>query len=505
MKHINKISIVLIAGFVLAGCSKLDEKHRDALVGQNAANVTAADILKNIYEGDIRDFMGQENVWAIQEHTGDQVVGPTRGGDWDDNGIWRVLNQHTWDANHNFIRGAFNALGKVVFDATDALARNPTPQQAAEAKFLRAFANFFFIEGWNQAPYREDLVDLTKDAPVRKGSDGLNYVIAELEAALPALPNGPAYTANKNACRALLMKCYLTKGVVANRAAPTFAAADMNKVIQLADDIIATGATLNPSYFGNFDKNNNSSIENIFTGINFGGTSSGNVRSRYFCSLHYNQNPSGWNGFTTLSDFYDKFEAGDVRRGQAYAGVTNVSGLRVGLLQGQQFNQSGVALQDRKGNPLSFTRAVKAIETDPNTLEVTGIRVVKYPPDYTSGDNVDNDYVFLRYSDVLLMKAEAIQRGGTATLAQTPLILVNLVRARSGASPLASVNADQLLDERAREFYWEGWRRIDLIRFGKFNAATQVRTRVSSPDRMLFPIPAQQIAVNPNLEQNPGY
>jgi starch-binding outer membrane protein, SusD/RagB family len=503
MKHINKLSIILAAGLVFTGCSKLDEKHRDALVGQNAANVTAADILKNIYEGDIRDFMGQENVWAIQEHTGDQVVGPTRGGDWDDNGIWRVLNQHTWDANHNFIRGAFNALGKVVFDATDALSRNPSAQQAAEAKFLRAFANFFFIEGWNQAPYRDDLTDLTKDAPVRKGS--------ELEAALPALPNGPAYIANKNACRALLMKCYLTKGVVANRAAPTFAAADMNKVIQLADDIIATGATLNANYFANFDKNNNSSTENLFTGINFGGTSSGNVRSRYFCSLHYNQNPSGWNGFTTLSDFYDKFEATDVRRGVAYPGVTNVSGLRVGLLQGQQFNQSGVALQDRKGNPLSFTRAVKAIETDPNTLEVTGIRVVKYPPDYTSGDNVDNDYVFLRLADVLLMKAEAILRGGTGTSAgpygSTALSIVNYLRTQPSrnATALAAVTLPQLLDERAREFYWEGWRRQDLIRFGAFNAATQVRTRVSSPDRMLFPVPAQQIAVNPNLEQNPGY
>lgn len=507
MKYIKQVSIIILTGLIFSGCSKLDEKHRDALVGVNAANVTATDILKSIYEGDIRDFMGQENVWAIQEHTGDQVVGPTRGGDWDDNGIWRVLNQHTWDANHNFIRGAFNALGRIVFNATDALQRNPTPQQAAEAKFLRAFANYFYIEGWNQAPYRDNLTDLTETPLVRKGIDGMNYIITELEAALPALPNGPVTKANKNACRALLMKAYLTKGVVVNRAAPTHTAADMNKVIQYADEIIATGATLTPGYFDNFSKNNNVlSTENLFTGENFGGTSSGNVRSRYFCSLHYNQTPSGWNGFTTLSDFYGKFDAADTRRGQAYPGVTNVSGLRVGLLLGQQFDQNGVALQDRKGNPLAFTAAVKAIETDPNTLEVTGIRVVKYPPDLTNGDNVDNDYVFLRLGDVLLMKAEAIQRGGTATLGQTTLSLVNSVRARSGAPALVgSVSADQLLDERARELYWEGWRRIDLVRFGKFNNPTLVRTAASSPDRMLFPIPAQQIAVNPNLEQNPGY
>lgn len=510
MKSNRTIGFIFLAATAMFSCTKLEEKQRDALVGTSAASVTPADILKSIYEQNIREFMGQENLWAIQEHTGDQVVGPTRGGDWDDNGIWRVLNQHTWDANHNFIRGAFENLGRISFNATDVLARNPSAQQAAEARFLRAFVNFFFIEGWDQAPYREDLTDLTKVPLVRKGTDGLNYVITELEAALPALPNGPTNIANKNACRALLMKCYLTKALVANRTAPTHNAADMNKVIQYADQIINSGSTsLNNNYFQNFAKDNNTSNENIFTGINFGGTSSGNVRSRYFCSLHYNQTPSGWNGFTTLSDFYDKFENVDIRRGQAYPGVTDVSGLRVGLLLGQQFNQTGTPLKDRKGNPLAFTRQVKAIETDPNTLEVTGIRVVKYPPDLTSGDNVDNDYVFLRLADVLLMKAEAILRGGTGTTAgtygSTAVSIVNSIRTVRGASNLASVSLDQLLDERGRELYWEGWRRMDLIRFGKFNAPTQVRTAASAPTRMLFPVPAQQLAVNPNLSQNPGY
>jgi hypothetical protein len=384
------------------------------------------------------------------------------------------------------------------------LANNPSAQQAAEARFLRAYANFQWVEGWNQVPYREPGGDPLATPKVRKGAEALDYVISELEAIKAALPNGGGVNvvnANKDACRVLLMKAYLTKGVISNRSAPTFAPADMNKVVALADEI--TGYTLNSNYFDNFAPNNGAlSTENIFTGENIGGVSSGGVRSRYFCSLHYNNNPSGWNGFTTLADFYDKFDASDSRRSASYPGVTNVSGLRVGLLFGQQFDQNGVALKDRKNNPLSFTKAVALNETG-NNLEVTGVRVVKYAPDYSNGDNVNNDFVIYRYSDVLLMRAEAILRGATQVGA-TPLQSVNAVRARAGAPALASITLDQLIDERGREFYWEGLRRQDLIRFGKFLAPNALKPATDA-SRLLFPIPAQQLAGNPNLTQNPGY
>jgi hypothetical protein len=317
------------------------------------------------------------------------------------------------------------------------------------------------------------------------------------------LPDAPVNRANKNAARVLLMKCYLTKGVMANRAAPTFAKADMDQVIALANTIMAGSYTLTPNFFDNFAPTNHVlSTENIWTAENIGGSSSGNVRSRWFLTLHYNQNPSGWNGFTTLSDFYSKFDANDKRRGgDPYPGMTNVSGIRPGFLVGQQVDQNGVALKDRTGAPLSFTPQVKLTETGSN-LEVTGIRVVKYPIDYTGGDNSNNDYVYFRLADVMLMKAEAILRGGTDP--QTPLQLVNLVRARSGATALGSVTLDALLDERGRELYWEGYRRMDLIRFGKYLQAWQEKA-TSDPKVLIFPIPARSLAANPNLVQNPGY
>jgi starch-binding outer membrane protein, SusD/RagB family len=501
----------------MLSCSKLDEKLNGEISGQEAQSLFGSGTTPNItpllnaaYES-LRTFQTQDVVWASQEHTTDEVIGPTRGGDWDDNGIWRVLHNHKWDADHNFLRNSWTDLGRVIFATTDILRFNPPTQQAAETRFLRAFAMFWLVDGWNSVPYRENTADPREIPKVRKGTEALDYIIAELNAALPGLPNyaaGQQFIASKDAARVLLMKCYLNKGVVANRQAPTFAAADMNQVITLADQIIQSGNySLNANFFDNFARNNDViSMEDIFTGRNLGGTNSGNVRSRWFCTLHYNQNPSGWNGFTTLSDFYNKFDPSDARRGgNAYPGVTNVSGIRPGFLVGQQFDQNGVALKDRKGNPLSFTPAVKLKETGDN-LEVTGIRVVKYPPDYTNGDNVDNDYVFFRYADVLLMKAEALLRGGTATAVAptTALAAVNVVRARAGAAASGSVNLDQLLDERGREFYWEGWRRNDLVRFGKFLNAWQEKP-ASGPERLLFPIPNRALASNPNLAQNPGY
>lgn len=493
----------------MLSCSKLDEKlgnqTSDAGGSGGSGGISAANILAGAYEGMRGPYQDQSRVWASQQHTTDETIGPTRAGDWDDNGVWRVLHSHQWDANHGFLADTYRDLGRVVFSTTDLLRFNPTAQQAAEGRLLRAMAMFSLVDGWDQVPYRENTADPNEVPKVRQGTAALDYIITELNAIVGNLPTAPVNRANRDAARVLLMKCYLNKAVVANRAAPSFAAADMNQVITLANQIISSGAyTLTPEYFNNFAPTNSVlSTENIWTAENIGGSSSGNVRSRWFCTLHYNQNPSGWNGFTTLSDFYGKFAAGDRRRGGAYPGQTNVSGLQIGFLVGQQFDQNGVALKDRTGAPLAFTPEVKAVETGRN-LEVTGIRVLKYPIDYTGGDNSNNDYVYFRYADVLLMKAEAILRGGNDPSGQTALQLVNLVRARSGAPALASVNLDQLLDERGREFYWEGWRRNDLIRFGKFLQAWQEKP-ASDPKRLLFPIPARSLAANPNLKQNTGY
>ncbi|MFM7839966.1 MAG: RagB/SusD family nutrient uptake outer membrane protein [Chitinophagaceae bacterium] len=487
--------VVLVISFA---CTKLEQNQRGAL-NIESGSVNAAGLLQSTYESLNNPFQDQSRFWAAQEHTTDECIGPTRGPDWDDNGVWRVLHSHSWNADHQFLGDTYRELLQTQFAASSVLEKSPTPQQAAEARFIRALSTFCVLDGWDQVPYRADLKDLTKLPETKKGAAAADFLITELTAIINDLPAGPIIKANKNAARALLMKLYLNKGVYANRAAPTFAAGDMAQVIALADQM--TGYTLTTNYYDNFGSDNSAkSTEIIYALENSNGVRGGNNQSRWYCTLHYNQRPSGWNGFTTLSDFYDKFEATDKRRGDAYTGVTDVSGLRVGLLFGQQLDQTGAALKDRSGAPLSFTREVKLKETGTN-LEVTGIRVIKYPPDYSKEFPAENEYVVFRYADVLLMKAEALHRTGKTADA---LAIVNQIRTKRGATALASLNEQALLDERGRELYWEGWRRNDLVRFGKFLGAWQEKA-ASGAERLLFPIPNEQLAVNPNLTQNPGY
>ena len=397
---------------------------------------------------------------------------------------------------------------------------NPTAQEAAEARFIRALSMFWVLDGYDQVPYREDLTNYKITPKTLKGTEAADFIVSELNAIIGTLPEGPAYTANKNAAKALLMKVYLNKGVYANRAAPTFDPADMNKVISLADEIITSNKyQLNDAYFDIFAPDNDvKSNESIYSFFNSASANRGsNVRGFAFMVSHYNMNPGGWNGFSTLSDFYDKFQANDKRLGGYYpypAGLPN-PGQRtnIGFLIGQQYNlTTGVPLNARSPAtaPLSFTRAVKINEPDPNTLEFTGIRVIKYAYDYaTAGDQKNNDYVMFRLADILLMKAEAILRGGTGTAAgtygSTAKDIVNSIRAKRGVTDLAAVDLAALLDERGRELYWEGWRRQDLIRYGKYLQAWQEKAADAGTTHLLFPIPSSQLAVNPNLTQNPGY
>jgi len=503
MKNIYIIlSTVLILSF--SGCTKLDEKLNGQIGDAGIGSGNVASLLTASYTAMRNPYQGPWGWWSLQEFPSDEAIVPTRAGDWDDNGAWRALHLHKWAADHSRISDTFRDLNSVSYASTNVLGFNPTPSQAAQARFLRAFSQFSVLDGWGQVPYREPGELVTLPSKVRKAPEAIAYIIAELTAIIPDLPDAPEFNANKDAAKVLLMKCYLNKGAFLNRTVPTFDPADMAKVITLADEITATGKyALTAKYYDNFAPTNNVlSKENIFTAQNIGGSDAGALKDIWVPGLHYNQNPSGYNGFATLSDFYNKFEPTDTRLGGDYPGMTSVSGVKVGFLIGQQFNQSGVALKDRRGNNLIFTPEVSIIERDPNHLEVAGIRVVKYVIDYAnlSTNLAENDWVYFRYADVLMMKAEALLRTGQSGPALT---LVNSIRTLRGASAFGSLTLDNLLDERGREFFWEGLRRQDLIRFGKFLVPWQEKP-TDDPKYLVFPIPDNQLG-NTNLVQNPGY
>lgn len=537
-KKISKFALPFLGMMIFAGCTRLDENLNSTLTSSQVAATpgSTAGLVAAAYS-DLGGLLhSQDLLFCLQENTTDEALVPTRGGDWDDNGVWRVLHAHTWNADHQYILNVFNTLNRLNFDATNVLLFKPTAAQAAEARFLRAFALYNLLDLYGQYPFREPGENLLNAPVVKSGADGIDFIISELNAILPTLPTtNPISRVTPDAARVLLMKCYLNKGAFLNRAAPTFAASDMQQVITIGNSIIASNKySFTANYFDNFSVDNDTkSREGIFTYPNTSGVAANNggPQARWNMTLHYNSytpvNPNaGWNGFSTISDFYSSFNTTAApttfgptdtlldRRlgGRYYQGATNISGLRPGFLVNQQFNEAGVALKDRKGAPLAYTPAIAAnqIETGAN-LEVTGIRVVKYVPDYANyGGPAGNDLMIFRYADVFLMVAEARQRTGDVAGALT---MVNQLRAARGALPLtsmATVNVNNvedprtLLAERGRELYWESVRRTDLIRFGVFLKPWQYKTSLDAKN-LVFPVPSQALAANPNLKQNTGY
>jgi hypothetical protein len=548
----NKIFIagsLMLLG-ALAGCTKLDEKLNSSLTNGQTADALGASgtglLLATAYADFGNPYMGDVGqILNLTGNSSDESLVPTRGGDWDDNGAWRVMHNHTWNADLGSLLNTFNSLNKINFDATNVLAFNPTASQGAEARFLRAYALYQLLDLYGQYPFRNPGDNLLNAPEVKSGAAAVDFIISELNAILPNLPAASAnmnYKANPDAARALLMKCYLNKGAFANRANPTFADADMQQVITLGNAIISSGRySYTSNYFDNFSSDNGAkSKEGIFAYQNSSGVSANNggLHSHWMNTLHYNMytayNPNaGWNGFSTVAEFYNSFGVASAATqtpndtlldkrlgGRYYSGATDISGLRPGLLIGQQYNENGIALKDRKtpANNLAFNPGIAAnmIELG-NNLEITGIRVVKYVPDYSSSGAYytgpsGNDFHFIRYPDVVLMVAEAKLRAATPDVPGA-LALVNGLRTARGASTVASmplVNTSNVYDpatllaERGRELYWENVRRTDLIRFGVFLKPWAYKPS-DDPKNLLYPVPSQSLAANPNLKQNPGY
>ena len=137
--------------------------------------------------------------------------------------------------------------------------------------------------------------------------------------------------------------------------------------------------------------------------------------------------------------------------------------------------------------------------------ERNGIRIVKYPQRNGDGNPAPtNDFVFMRFSEALLMRAEAVLRGGSGADATAD---INAIRNRAGAAPLGSATLDDLYNEIKMELNSEtniaGQRRVQ-IRFGTYSNTWELKT-AQDDFRVLFPIPQTALGSNPNLVQNPGY
>ena len=523
----KRLVLVAMAPVLIGNCTALTEVPKDALTPDNAFT-TEEEILAgvaSVYAG-LRGTMW--GYWNLSEITTDELVVPTRGSDWYDNGRWLEIHRQGWQENSGSALDDMNGMWNDLFsgvaranlmisviEASNAASKDQT---LAELRTLRAFYYYLLQSMFGGVP----LVTNTEVSQRARATrpEIFAFIESELVAAEPLLPNSwPASQygrVTKGAANAILASLYLNAAVF-NRETGVSATSYNScatitigagtacaAAIAAADKVINSGQyNINGSWAANFSTDNTTaSAENIFVVVHTAQPDLG--MSLPMRALHYNQLvPSPWNGFAALADTYRAFNAGDARR--------NI------FLIGQQYSyNTGAAVQDRTGNPLIFTDTIANIES---AAENEGPRLMKFPPlpGAPDGNSHPNDFTFFRLSEMYLIKAEAQNESGQTAAA---IANINLVRARhfSPPSPIAAgLSAaqvrDAILNERLFELAGEAKRRNDLIRYGRFTAARrscqQNIAACNNPARpdyvILMPIPLTQMQNNTLLVQNPGY
>lgn len=510
-----------LLGVIMAACS-LDIDESDSFLTKGGSDIfngveNPGAQLTTIYNNIRSQAENQANLYALTEVTTDELVVPTRGTDWGDNGVWRTLHVHTYGPTHTQILDTWNEKNSAVLRCTEIIDPKTTTATAleiAQAKFARAYNMWIVIDFWGVQPFRNpsDGPDVLPSVMTR--IEAYDMIVKDLTDAIAGLPASNPTSSDKNmpvksTARFFLAKVKLNAAVYKG----SYGASDLQDVIDLVNSIEGDGYGLVNNYF------------EIFHGPTFANTDviwsvAAGAGNRMWNGLHYNQGhpdntAGGWNGFSTFTDFYDKFEGPandnsfgkgqEERRGYtqtlATTNGTN-NGFGFGFQLGQMYgfkDGAAVALKNRTGQPLAFTKEYPGLV---GNTEVTGMRLLKYSPAngaYTSG------VVMARFADAHLMRAEAMLRKGQAG---TALAEVNKLRAKRANTPaLGAMDETEMLDERARELYTEGWRRNDLIRFGKYNAPKEFMPAAEGGDdhTNLFPIPSSALLTNPNLVQNPGY
>lgn len=355
----------------------------------------------------------------------------------------------------------------------------------AEAKFLRAQAYYHLLDLYGNVPFVDETTFGTVPNQIKR-ADLFNYVesqLLEVSNELKAPKMNEYGRADQAAAWSLLARLYLNSKVYTGTE-------KYGEVITYTQKVISAGYALNSSYANLFLADNHiNNPENIFSIVYDGVNTQTNGGTTFLvhAAIGGTMNPAefgvngGWGGIRTTKALVNKFEANDLR-GRFYK--------------------------------------------DGQTLEINdlgnfndGYAFIKYKNVKSNGtpgvhDNwVEADLPVYRLGDIYLMYAEATVRGGAGGNMATALGYVNALRARSNASQISVLDLNFILDERSRELSWELTRRTDLIRFGKFTTSAylwpwkgNVKDGIAVAEyRNLFPIPNNDLVVNPNLVQNPGY
>jgi len=509
---------------LLAACS-LDESPRDQ-IPEEEAYTTATALYQNCvatlynYIGGSADGQGLQGtcrgVYDLQTFGSDEAMLPTRGGDWYDGGLWQDMYRHTWTAGHDLPKNAWLYLYKVIalcnrsIEQLDAhrslLTTGQLTAYKAEVRALRAIYYWYLMDLFGRVPLVVSTDVSMNEVQQSERSKIYAFCVSELQEVLPLLSTensvrqGDYYgRITRPVALFALAKLMLGCNVYGNTADDTAAA--YTACIGYCDSIEALGYALEPSYEANFTVHNETSKENIWT-IPMDKNLYGAQQQNLYRSYHYRH--AAAYGFTAENGSCATQHTLDIF---GYGTDDEDSRFALCYWAGPVTDLSGTVVTDRTGQPLAYHPREVALDLSGSPyVETAGARMKKYEVDKNAvkdGKLMDNDIVLFRFADVLLMRAEANLRLGRDGQAKTDY---DAIRNRAGM-PVKPVTLQGLLDERLLELCWEGWRRSDLIRFGQYATRYDGSDRPDERDghTMLYPIPADVMALNLNLTQNPGY
>ncbi len=433
--------------------------------------------------------------WICGELSSDCAAWPQKGKHGYDAGKWQQLHYHTWTPEHHEIKGAWNNTYQAIgycneflnnienVDVSNMILPVSIEQMKAEMRALRAYHYYLLVDNFRAVPVVTVVGEPVSPAP-EKPADVIAFIEKEISEVIEHLPVKGETSAyghfTKAAAHMLLAKVYLNSGVYTGTPRWQDCITEVDKI---------TGYSTSEHWQDPFKARNENNDENIFV-VPFEENKITGFYHHAFM-MHYSHQKGfnleymPWNGIVVQPDHYRSFDAADTRLDQ--------------FLVGPQFDQEGNPLlgtEEAKDEPLVLTVDITSMT---NSREDEGARSVKYEVVVGEAFELNNDFVIWRYSDALMMKAEALMRMGKTGEA---LPIVNKIRERAFGNAdhnytEASLTMDEFLRERGREFSFEGHRRQDLVRFGKFGEAWWDKKATTNTE--VFPYPLTATDNNPNL------
>lgn len=535
------IKYILALLLLLSFSSCLDEHPKDQ-VNQDAIYNNADNIYKNAvaslynYIGSNQESEGLQGtcrgIYDYNTITTDEAMIPIRGGDWYDGGLWENMYKHKWNANDIYLYNIWKYLYKVIVLSNQSLSvidshkhllsTKQIIEYKAEVRAIRALFYYYAMDMFGRIPIVTSY-DVKPDQVIQsERSDVFKFIVDELQYVAPKLADkhsnkeGDYYgRITRPVVNFLLAKLALNAEIYADDDWTDNQKQDGKNIfftvngvkknawetcIWYCEQLTQEGYQLEENYASNFAVHNENSKENIFT-IPLDKNLYLNEYHYLFRSRHYKHGGayggSSENGTcatisTVKANGYGTDHVDTRFKINFYADTVFVDGEKIYL---------------DDGNPLVYMPLeLKLNLSDSPYKKTAGARVGKYEVDrtaYSDGRQVDNDIVLFRYADALLMQAEAKVRNGESGLDE-----LNKIRARVGMPYYAEATLSNILNERLLELVWEGWRRQDLIRFGKFTKAYDQRIPLENENTgftTVFPIPQRCLDLNKKLTQNKGY